>query len=81
MTKRWSLQEAKERLSEIVRAAEKEPQIITHRGKPLAEVRAIDTPTAKSALRKSKSQKQTKPKSLWEALQSRPYPIELPPRR
>ena len=42
MTKHWALQDAKARLSELVRAAEKQPQIITYRGKPKVEVRAVD---------------------------------------
>jgi prevent-host-death family protein len=36
MTKHWALQDAKARLSELVRAAEKEPQHITVRGEPAA---------------------------------------------
>jgi prevent-host-death family protein len=30
----WSLQDAKNRLSELVRAADREPQIVTKHGKP-----------------------------------------------
>ena len=47
MTKHWALQDAKARLSELVRAAEKEPQIITYRGKPKVEVRAVEDKTEK----------------------------------
>lgn len=36
MTKHWALQDAKARFSELVRAAEKEPQRITVRGEPTA---------------------------------------------
>ncbi len=32
--KHWPVQDAKARFSELLRAAEKEPQIITYRGKP-----------------------------------------------
>jgi len=39
--KYWSAREARSRLSELLRAAEKEPQIITYRGKPKVEVRAL----------------------------------------
>ena len=38
MTKHWALQDAKARLSELVRAAGKEPQHITLRGEPAAVV-------------------------------------------
>jgi len=33
MTKHWAVQDAKARFSEVLRAAEKEPQHITYRGK------------------------------------------------
>ncbi len=33
MTKHWPVQDAKARFSEVLRAAEKEPQHITYRGK------------------------------------------------
>lgn len=38
MTKHWALQDAKARLSEVVRAAGKEAQHITVRGEPTAVV-------------------------------------------
>jgi prevent-host-death family protein len=72
MTKHWALQDAKARLSELVRAAEKEPQIITYHGEPKVEVRAI------------KSKKAKKPMTLLEALRSAPpgfAELELPPRK
>ena len=71
MTKHWALQDAKARLSELVRAAEKEPQIITYRGKPRVEVRSLETEDRK------------KPKSLADALLSAPRVPEfrLPPRK
>jgi antitoxin (DNA-binding transcriptional repressor) of toxin-antitoxin stability system len=40
MSKHWSVQDAKAKLSQLLRAAEKEPQIITYRGEPKFEVRA-----------------------------------------
>jgi prevent-host-death family protein len=69
--KHWALQDAKARLSELMRAAEKEPQIITHRGEPKVEVRAI---------RKKKSKR---PMSLVEALRAVPRvpEFELPLRK
>lgn len=72
MTKHWPLQDAKARLSELVRAAEKEPQIITYHGEPKVEVRAIKSNNAK------------KPKTLLEALRSAPpgfADLEMPPRK
>lgn len=71
MTKHWALQDAKARLSELVRAAEKEPQIITYRGKPKVEVRAVE------ALRRKK------PMTLVDAILSAPRVPEfrLPARR
>jgi prevent-host-death family protein len=38
MTKHWALQDAKARLSEVIRSAEKEPQHITVRGEEAAVV-------------------------------------------
>jgi prevent-host-death family protein len=66
----WALQDAKARLSELVRAAEKEPQIITLHGEPKVEVRAI---------RRKKSKR---PMTLLEALRACPKvpEFELPPR-
>jgi len=40
VTKHWPVQDAKARFSELLRAAEKEPQTITYRGEPKFEVRA-----------------------------------------
>jgi prevent-host-death family protein len=72
MTKHWALQDAKARLSELVRAAEKEPQIITYHGKPKVEVRAVDDKAKK------------KPKTFLELMRSAPpgfADLKLPPRR
>lgn len=71
MKNRWALRDAKARLSELVRAAEKEPQIITYRGKPKVEVRSVKTKDRK------------KPKSLADALLAAPRVPEfrLPPRK
>jgi antitoxin (DNA-binding transcriptional repressor) of toxin-antitoxin stability system len=70
--KHWALQDAKARLSELVRAAEKEPQIITYRGEPKVEVRAINAGRVK------------KPKTLLEVLRSAPpgfAELEMPRKR
>jgi prevent-host-death family protein len=72
MTKHWALQDAKARLSELVRAAEREPQIITYRGKPKVEVRAIE------------SGAKDRPKTFLELMRSAPpgfSDLKLPPRR
>jgi antitoxin Phd len=72
MTKHWALQDAKARLSELVRAAQDEPQIITFRGEPAVEVRGL------------KGRRQKKTMTLLEALQSAPSAIAdlvLPPRK
>jgi prevent-host-death family protein len=70
MTKHWPVQDAKARLSELMRAAEKEPQIITYRGKPKFEIRAID-------------EGKRKPMTLLQALRAAPRVPEfsLPPRK
>jgi prevent-host-death family protein len=70
MTRHWALQDAKARLSELVRAAEKEPQIITYRGKPKVEVRAVE--------------EQKKTRTFLELMRSAPpglADLELPPRK
>jgi prevent-host-death family protein len=43
MNKPWPVQDAKARFSELLRAAEKEPQIITYRGEPKFEIRSMGT--------------------------------------
>ena len=68
--KHWPVQDAKARFSELLRAAEKEPQIITYRGKPKIEVRAIED--------------KKKPKTFLEFMRSAPpglADIELPSRK
>ena len=47
MDKTWPVQDAKARFSELLRAAEDEPQTISYRGQPKFEVRLI-APAAKS---------------------------------
>jgi antitoxin (DNA-binding transcriptional repressor) of toxin-antitoxin stability system len=41
MTKHWAVQDAKARFSELLRDAEREPQVITYRGKPKFELRLM----------------------------------------
>jgi prevent-host-death family protein len=67
--KTWALQDAKARLSELVRAAEEEPQIITLRGVPKVEVRAV-----------SKDRNPRKRSTLVDALRACPYALEVSPR-
>lgn len=58
----WQLQEAKNRLSEVVRAAQsKGPQVITVRGKETAAMVSIEE------LRRLKRRNRPSGKSWWEA--------------
>lgn len=41
MTRRWKLEEAKTHFSELVREAEREPQVVTRHGKPVVVVSAV----------------------------------------
>lgn len=41
MTRIWKLEEAKTHLSQLVRDAEREPQVITRHGKPVAVVSSV----------------------------------------
>lgn len=54
MTRIWKLEEAKANLSQLIRAAESEPQVITRHGKPVAVVNAatdgLQTTPRRSAL-------------------------------
>ena len=49
MDKVWPVQEAKARLSELLRAAENEPQQISFRGEAKFEVRLLPTAAKKAA--------------------------------
>lgn len=46
--KSWAVQDAKARFSELLRAAEKSPQVITYRGAPAYEIRKIEPAAAKA---------------------------------
>jgi prevent-host-death family protein len=72
MGKIWPVQDAKARFSELLRAAEKEPQVITYRGEPKFEVRV-----------REKTGKAGKPKTLIDWWLSAPKvpEFELPPRK
>jgi prevent-host-death family protein len=72
MTRHWAVQDAKARFSELLRAADKEPQIVTYRGKPKYEVRVCGIKDSKT------------PKTLLDVLRSAPpgfSELELPPRQ
>jgi len=73
MEKVWPVQDAKARLSELLRAAENEPQQISFRGEPRFEVRVIS----------EKGSKKARPKTLADWILSAPKVPEfkLPPRR
>ena len=67
----WAVQDAKARFSELLRAAEKGPQVITYRGEPAYEVRRINPKDVK------------KRKSFLEVLMACPKvpEFELPERK
>ena len=50
MDKIWPVQEAKARLSELLRAAENEPQQISFRGEPKFEVRLLPSNARKKGV-------------------------------
>ena len=70
----WAVQDAKARFSELLRAADKGPQIITFRGEPKYELRELNPHQKKSV---------AKPKTFAEILASCPKvpEFELPERR
>jgi len=72
MGKIWPVQDAKARFSELLRAAEKEPQVITFRGEPKFELRLRHTDETSG-----------KPRTLVDWWQSAPKAVELelPPRK
>jgi hypothetical protein len=74
MTRHWAVQDAKAKFSEFLRAADREPQVITYRGEPRYELRL---------LKRSRQSKARKPVSFLEVLRSCPKVPEfkLPERR
>ncbi len=68
----WPVQDAKARFSELLRATEKQPQVITYRGEPAYEIRRIN-PKAKNK----------KPLTLADVLEMCPKvpEFELPERK
>ncbi|MGD0190794.1 MAG: type II toxin-antitoxin system prevent-host-death family antitoxin [Rhizomicrobium sp.] len=74
MDKVWPVQEAKSRLSELLRAAEHEPQKISFRGEPKFEVRLLP-----KTLRKKAAAGENLPR-WWVNAPTVPE-FELPPRR
>jgi prevent-host-death family protein len=77
MTKHWALQDAKARLSELVRDAANEPQHITVRGEATAVVISEDEYRRLAGKPKGKKARKT----LYEILRSCPYALEIPPRK
>lgn len=77
MGKIWPLQDAKAKLSQLIRAAEKAPQTITRHGE---EVGVLLSP---EEYRRLTGKKSGKVKDLAEALRNCPTvpEFELPPRR
>jgi antitoxin (DNA-binding transcriptional repressor) of toxin-antitoxin stability system len=73
MEKTWPVQDVKARLSEVLREAEKGPQIITYRGEPKFEVRLI---------KKGRGKGPARPMTLADLLLAAPkVDLKLPPRR
>jgi hypothetical protein len=73
MDKVWPVQDAKARLSELLRAAQSEPQQISYRGEPRFEVRLL----------RSASRKHAQPEGLPRWWSSAPTVAEfkVPPRK
>jgi len=71
--KHWAVQDAKAKFAEFLRAADKEPQVITYRGEPKYELRLL----------RPKGSKRHKPLTFLEVLRSCPKVPEfkLPERR
>ena len=76
--KRWAIQDAKARFSEVLRAAVKEPQWISNRGRDTAVVVSADQFCRLSARQKTNGA----PKDLADVLRRSPRvpEFELPPR-
>jgi prevent-host-death family protein len=78
MTDSWAFQDAKAKLSEVIRASEQEPQRITVRGEEKAYVvSAKDFRRMRDASRQKSKKGAT---SLYEALRACPYELKIPPR-
>jgi prevent-host-death family protein len=77
MEKSWALQDAKARLSEVMRAAETEPQHITRRG----EEKVVMLSIQEYRKLKGDGRKRGGAKSLYDALRAAPYELKIPPRR
>ena len=77
MADSWAFQDAKAKLSEVIRASEQEPQRITVRGEDKAYV------VSAKEFQRMKNAIPQRPKgatSLLEALRACPYELKLPPR-
>jgi prevent-host-death family protein len=74
MDRIWPVQEAKARLSELLRAAENEPQQISFRGEPKFEVRLLP---------EAEKKKSTEPEGLprWWLNAPKVPEFKLPPRK
>jgi prevent-host-death family protein len=76
MEKTWALQDAKARLSEVVRAAVDDPQHITLRG----EEKVVVISAKEYRKLKGAGGKTGAGMSLYDALRSCPYELKIPPR-
>lgn len=78
MDKTWAVQDAKARFSEVLRAAEKEPQHITYRGEEKAVL--ISAEDFRRLQEKSKDKPAMTFYELWKSAPKVPE-FKLPPRR
>lgn len=76
MEKTWAFQDAKARLSEVVRAAEADAQHITLRG----EEKVVVISAREYRRLKGSGGKTGAGKSLYDALRACPYELKIPPR-
>lgn len=80
---KWSTAEAREKLSQLVRAAAQDPQVITNRGQPVAVVIDAKEYEAFKGWREQRSE-QTMGEALdalKAACTAEDYALEVPPRR
>ena len=63
----WNVAQAKQRLSEVIREAAHEPQLIYNRNQPVAAVIAVEELAAYRAWKAEKAAQQAAPQTLFDA--------------
>jgi prevent-host-death family protein len=63
----WNVAQAKQRLSEVIREAAHEPQLIVNRNRPVAAVIAVEELAAYRAWKAEKAAQQAAPQTLFDA--------------